>query len=55
MTVKEYLDKRKDSATKKIRIINLVTGGGWSDWTLYAHREIFKVNVTSKFIFIYIK
>lgn len=54
MTVKEYLDKRNDKDKKRIRIINLRTGGGWSDWTLYAHREIFKVSVTSKFIFIYI-
>ena len=56
MTVQEYLEKR-DMRTygKKVRVIDLTRGGGNSDWTEYATREILKINVTTKFIFIYVK
>jgi hypothetical protein len=56
MTVKEYLDKRpNETYGKKIRVVALTHNRGVSDWTLYADREIFKINVTTKYIFIYVK
>jgi hypothetical protein len=55
MTVKQYLENRS-SATygKKVRVIDLRDNKNTGDWTLYAERPIFRVNVTTKYIFIYI-
>ena len=56
MTVQEYLEKR-DMRTygKRVRVIDLLRGAGTGDWTEYADREVLKINVTTKFIFIYVK
>lgn len=56
MTVREYMDKR--SATqgfRKVRVISLSSKSGVGDWTLYADRKIIKINVTSKYTFIYVQ
>ena len=56
LTVKEYLDKRNHKTYgKKVRIIDPTSRGGYSDWTQFADRPIFKISITTKFIFIYVK
>lgn len=56
MTVKTYLEKRHPSTYgKKIRIIDITLNkNNYDDWTQSANRNIIRVSVTNKFIFIYI-
>lgn len=56
MTVRQYMETRSaKDGRRKIRVINLSGNGGVSDWTIYADRDICKITITTKYVFLYVK